>query len=274
MNVPGIPRVIGIHGAPRSGTSWLGQLFNSNEHVAYRYQPLFSHAFKNRLDEHSGPPEVSRFFSDLLHTKDDFVLQRGDSSLPGYELAFEKKTITHLVYKEVRYHHLIAHILDVEPTFMAIGLIRNPCAVIYSWTRAPREYDRTWRLEDEWRQAPHKNDNHPENWYGFERWRELALLFHDLQQRHPDRFHVIRYEDLVATPERALRQLYKVHDLPWTMQTQRFLEQSRRRDDGSAYGVYRNASADQEIWRGLLDEKIVASIETELGDSPLNRYLR
>lgn len=266
--------IIGVHGAPRSGTSWLGQLFNSSECVAYRYQPLFSYAFKNRLDTCSSAPEVSGFFSDLLRTEDDFIMQRGNSSLTGYELTFFKEAITHLVYKEVRYHHLIAHLLDLEPTFMAVGLIRNPCAVIYSWTKASREYNHAWQLNDEWRQAPHKNGDHPENWYGFERWRELALLFHHLQEKYPGRFHIVRYEDLVAAPEYTLRLLYDLHDLAWTAQTKRFLQQTRARNDGNAYGVFRDASTFVESWRDQLDENIIAAIHDELKGNPLSRYLQ
>lgn len=51
---------IAIFGVPRSGTSWLGQLFNSSERVAYRYQPLFSYAFKGRLNENSTLDEIWR----------------------------------------------------------------------------------------------------------------------------------------------------------------------------------------------------------------------
>ena len=83
-------RIVAIHGAPRSGTSWLGQLFNSSENVAYRYQPLFSYAFKQRLTSTSTRREIELFFDDLLFTEDDFVLQRGAASLAGYSLEFEK----------------------------------------------------------------------------------------------------------------------------------------------------------------------------------------
>ena len=34
---------VAIFGVPRSGTSWLGQIFNSSPMVAYRFQPLFSY---------------------------------------------------------------------------------------------------------------------------------------------------------------------------------------------------------------------------------------
>src|SRR5690242_11259495 len=91
MSASAIHRIVGVHGAPRSGTSWLGQLFNSNEHVAYRYQPMFSYAFKGRLDRTAASSDINSFFDDLLETADDFVLQRGDSSVAGYELTFPKR---------------------------------------------------------------------------------------------------------------------------------------------------------------------------------------
>lgn len=273
MSIPGIHRIIAVHGAPRSGTSWLGQLFNSSEHVAYRYQPMFSHAFKNRLNVSSSASDVSSFFSDLLSTEDDFVLQRGRSSLAGYELTFHKEDITHLAYKEVRYHELIPHILALEPTYAVIGLIRNPCAVIHSWTNAPREYDRAWNLAEEWRDAHQKNGNHPENWYGFKRWKELALLFHSLRERYPDRFHIIRYEDLSAEPECTVRRLYELNGIPWTFQTRDFLQQTRSRSDREAYGVFRNAVTCREDWRGRLDDGIATAIHDELKGGPLSRYL-
>ena len=53
--------VAGIHGAPRSGTTWLGQLFNSHPAVKYCYQPFFSHAFRGRADLSTIPDMVATF---------------------------------------------------------------------------------------------------------------------------------------------------------------------------------------------------------------------
>ena len=44
---------VAIHGVPRSGTTWLGSIFDSSPNVIYRNQPLFSYAFKSYLSEHS-----------------------------------------------------------------------------------------------------------------------------------------------------------------------------------------------------------------------------
>ena len=147
---PILPRYVSIHGVPRSGTSWLGQLFNSSEHVAYRYQPLFSYAFHGAIDGNSDRGAIDSFIGALIETDDDFVLQRGKASL-GYTLEFPKQEVSHLVYKEVRHHEILANLLAVCPHAMGIGIIRNPCAVINSWSRAPREFDSAWDLRQEWR---------------------------------------------------------------------------------------------------------------------------
>ena len=42
---------IAIHSVPRSGSSWLGQILNSSLKVCFRFQPLFSYAFKDYLNE-------------------------------------------------------------------------------------------------------------------------------------------------------------------------------------------------------------------------------
>src|SRR5690606_19342501 len=162
----GAPRIVAIHGAPRSGTSWLGQLFNSSEFVAYRYQPLFAHAFRGRISTSSTGEELRTFFRDLLATTDNFVLQRGAAALAGYELEFPKGLATHLVYKEVRFHDLLDVLLGLLPDLHLVALIRDPRDVIASWVAAPREFRPEWSVEDEWFEASSKNAGLGENWYG------------------------------------------------------------------------------------------------------------
>jgi len=266
-------QVVAIHGAPRSGTSWLGQLFNSSEHVAYRYQPIFSYAFKDRLTSSSNETQIEYFFDDLLQTEDDFVLQRGDASLPGYTLDFPKTNVTHLVYKEVRYHQLIGNLLDCFPRLRLVALIRDPRAVISSWLRAPREFEPSWRAIDEWRYAPGKNGGHPENWYGFERWKELAHLFLDLRKRHPSRVYIVRYEALAAAPIETLSRLFDLCGLPITSQVRNFVCETTKRDDNHPYGVFRSRTASGVPPRPLLDSRIVQAIQADLKGTVLQQYM-
>ncbi|MFN3875509.1 MAG: sulfotransferase, partial [Flavobacteriales bacterium] len=141
---------IAIHGAPRSGTSWLGEIFKSSPKVAYRYQPLFSYAFKGRLSPASTAEEIEAFYRDLWATDDPFVLQRDPRIHPDHPQAAPAADATHLVYKEVRYHHIVHNLLDRSPITRLVAIIRDPRAVIDSWMRAPSEFKAGWDIMREW----------------------------------------------------------------------------------------------------------------------------
>ena len=263
---------VAIHGAPRSGTSWLGQLFNSCPTVAYRYQPFFSHAFRGRIGEASDAGAIGAFFSDLVDTTDDFVLQQGAGSLAAAPPAFDKVRPTHLVYKEVRFHQLLPILLERMPALRAIGIVRDPRSVIASWTNAPREFDPAWSIEAEWRSALKKNAGLDENWYGYDRWKQLAQLFQRLHGQHPARLHLVRYEDLVASTEQVVEELFHFVGLEMGRQTRAFLDESRSRDDGDPYGVFRR-HAGSRPGIGDIPARIARQIEDDLRGTALARYL-
>lgn len=263
--------IVGIHGAPRSGTSWLGQVFNSQPHVAYRYQPFFSYAFRGRIDLNSNAEDVGRCFADLLSTKDEFVTQTGAARLARNEPEFQKLEPTCLVYKEVRFHHLIEHIMKLAPKTRFVGIVRDPRAVLASWFAAPREFTPGWSPEAEWREARKKNLDLEENWYGYIRWKQLAALFVDLSSRHADRFRLVRYEDLVASPASTIKALFQFCELPCTEQTLDFIEKSTTQDDGDTYGVYRHHG--KPLASRPLPSDIAAEIERDLAETALERFL-
>jgi hypothetical protein len=262
--------IVGIHGAPRSGTSWFGQLFNSHPAVAYRYQPFFSHAFRNRINDASRAEAIRRVFGELLTTSDAFVNQTGSSRLARDLPDFEKTPPTHLVYKEVRFHHLVEHLINSVSEMKCIGIVRDPRAVLASWFQAPKEFREEWTPEEEWRHASRKNCGSAENWYGFERWKELSCLFLDLSHRYPDRFRLVRYEELVEAPERTVTAVFEFCGLACTKQTARFIEESTTRDDGDPYGVFRRLGPKPPA---QLPDGISELIEQELSGGKLSRFL-
>lgn len=267
VNEPGI---VAIHGAPRSGTSWLGQLFNSSPVVAYRYQPFFSYAFRGRVDELTPPKELDRFFLDLFASRDEFVLQQGAARLARDELDFPKSEPTHLVYKEVRFHHLLPHLLASAPYLKLIGLIRDPRSVLASWFKAPREFDPTWSMDEEWRHARLKNNGRIENWYGFERWKQLATLLLDMAHRYPDRCRIVRYEQLVDATKPTLDELFDFCGIRENGQTDSFISESTSRDDGDPYGVYRRAGT---ATQAFITSEIEQAIEREISGTRLEQFL-
>lgn len=263
--------IVAIHGAPRSGTSWLGQIFNSAPDVAYRYQPFFSYAFRGRIGENATKDELEAFFSDLMSSQDDFLLQSGSASLANKNPTFQKSSASHLVYKEVRFHHFLPHLMRLSPQLKAIGVVRDPRSVLASWFQAPREFDSAWSRQREWRHARLKNNGLAENWYGFERWKELCALFLHLSGQYPERFRIVQYEHLVETTKIAVEELFGFCGIAGNEQTDRFVQESTSRDDGDPYGVYR-----KKVKRGIetkLDPGIEREVVGELRNTALERFL-
>lgn len=269
MTIP--DNIVAIHGAPRSGTSWLGQLFNSSPDVAYRYQPFFSHAFRGRVDKNSTLDELARFFTELLASEDEFVLQKGAARLARNGPVFRKSVSSHLIYKEVRFHHLLPHLLASVPGLKVIGLVRDPRSVLASWFKAPREFDAAWSIAAEWRQATRKNQGLEENWYGFERWKELATLLLELVDRYPKQCRIVRYEQLVEAPESTLDQLFAFCGIQDNAQTNGFIAESTSCDDGDPYGVYRSSGSASQA---PLPNAMECAIERELAGTRLSQFLK
>ena len=267
---------LAIHSVPRSGSTWLGQIFNSNPNVAYRYQPLFSFAFKDRLNEYSSPEEIETFFGDILLSRDEFLLQTGKKKLASSYPVFQKnENPTHIIYKEVRYHHIIQNLLNMDETIRVIGLVRNPMGVLNSWFNSPREFrwDLGWDPLIEWREAPLKNQNRKEDFFGFEKWKEVALMFLRLKEDFPERFYLLKYDELLKNPIGITRKLFSFAGLELTPVTEKFLLESRMKDDHENYGVYKSHKADVH-WKKTLDSRIVESIHTDLKNTILEQFIQ
>lgn len=265
---------VAVHSAPRSGSSWLGQILDSAPEVTYAFQPLFSYAFKGALTPTSSRADVERFFAAIAATDDPFVRQveqRARGVYPRFTTDREPRVVA---YKEVRYHEVLPRLLAVDPDLRGVALIRDPRAVIHSWASAPREFRRDlgWEIAAEWRHARSKNQGRPEEWFGFERWVASSRLFLDLAERHPQRFLIVRYGDLVERTEDVVGRVFAHCGLAVGPPTRAFLDASRSRTVDDPYAVFRS-SVDRDAWRGRLPDAIARSIEEELAGTPLERFL-
>jgi len=264
---------VAVHGVPRSGTTWVGEILNSSPNVIYKYQPLFAYALKGFLTPNSTPAEIDAFFSRLVTTQDEFMDQvaaREAGKLPS----FTKSTPTHVVYKEVRYHGILTNLLQRAPDVRLIAVIRNPLATLNSWLRAPREFrqDLGWSVAAEWRAAPSKNLDRPEEYNGYERWKEATRLFLRLEAQFPDRVHLLRYSALVNNTSVEVERLFTFCGLSVTEQTLAFLTASTTQMVGDAYAVYRSQQTDDR-WRTELDPEIVAAVCDDLKTDQLSIFL-
>ncbi|MEZ4771117.1 MAG: sulfotransferase [Caldilineales bacterium] len=268
-------RVVSIHGVPRSGTSWLGQIFDSHPDVAYRHQPLFAYRFKDRLTLQSTAADVRRFLDELYAVSDDeFILDinRRTAASQFWQSAVKTDTSGHLVMKMVRYHHLLPLFFETIDSVKIIGIVRHPCAVINSWLTAPKEFRPGWDAQEEWRLAPKKNAGRIEEFNGFEKWKEVARKFLRFEQAYPDSFSIVQYERLVSAPEDEAARLFSFAGLAMQQQTLDFIRYSHSKNDPDPYAVVKDPGSYRR-WETTLDPTIASEIIRETQGTELERFL-
>ena len=240
------PLQVAVFGCPRSGTSWLGQLFNAHEAVAYRYQPLFSYEFKDWFGRHGlSPAALSAFGEALLAARSAFVLQ--DLQPPKLPMP------SHLVWKEVRYHHLIPALAAMRPMHRIVYLHRAPVQVINSWFQAPKEFRPGQDIHEEWQFAPSKNVD-PSEYNGLAKWKESMGLALAVQAAWPDRICLVSYERLRADPAGQLARLFAQVGLPPSAQVQEFVQASTGRHEDDAYSVFRTRELPMRLPADIRDQ--------------------
>jgi hypothetical protein len=229
---------------------------------------LFSYAFKDYLSNSSSRTEIENFYKALESTDDAFLLQvssRDSGKLPR----FEKEEVTHVGYKEVRYHHILPNMLRRATDVKFVLIQRNPFSVINSWLNAPREFrsDLGWSRLEEWRYALKKNLNRPEEYNGYEKWKEASLLFHYLAKQYPDRVLLLRYDALLDNPIEMSQSSFEFLNLEYTEQTENYLTQNKKSDD-DAYSVVRSGQTD-ERWKVELEPGIIDAIRVDIAGTVL-----
>lgn len=264
---------IAIHSVPRSGSTWLGNIFNSHPGVVFKYQPLFSYAFKDYLTEDSDNKTINSFFKKIANTKDGFMDQ-GDEKSRGIIPKFIKNGYpSHICYKEVRYHNILENMLQRSHDIKFIFLIRNPLAVLYSWKNAPKEFraEKGWDFNEEWQYAPSKNLDLPEEYNGFEKWKEASYLFLDLQKRFPDKVLILEYDALLNEMELKIREAFNFVNLEYDLQTVNFLKESISKNIDDSYSVFKIRESDTD-WKNL-PEQIIDYVHNDLKGTSLEKYL-
>ena len=265
---------IAIHGVPRSGTTWIGEIINSSKNVKYAFQPLFSYKYKNYLTKCSNRYEINNFFELLKNElEDSFILQK-DKRENGLLPKFIKSEITHVVYKEVRYHNILFNLARNSPDLKFVFIIRSPFAVINSWLKAPREFrkDLNWSIYEEWRYALKKNLNKVEEFNGFEKWKEATNIFLEIKKQFPDRVYIIEYNKFLENTLKYTTELFSFCELKLESQTMDFISKRSRREEKDAYSVYRIKNNDDK-WKYELDNKIVKEIKSDLFGTSLKKYM-
>ncbi|WP_261130803.1 sulfotransferase [Bacillus sp. Marseille-Q3570] len=267
-------KIVSIHGVPRSGTSWLGQIFNSSTDTRYKFQPLFSYTFKDAINVRSSKEEISTFYRELYQTNDDFLDQTKQIE-KGYYPNFNKTDDSPrtLVTKMVRYHYMIPKLLKEVEEIKIIAIIRNPFAVLSSWKSAPKEFPPGLNFQEEWRYAQNRNFFKPEEYFGFEKWKEATKLFLWAKEKYPEKIMIVKYEDLVKSTIDTTKKMFEFCSLDTEPQTLEFISESKSKKDNDPYSVYKK-DINLEKWKQNLSQSIVDAMYQELVNTDFEQFIR
>lgn len=265
-----IEKVIYIGGVARSGTSWIGQIFNSSPIVNYKFQPLFSYEFRDKINEDSSTEEYQLFFEELYKNNSDFLTQIDKVEKNVYP-KFSKENESILVFKENRFQSIIEPIMRKCDNVTFIGVIRNPCATLYSWSQNEKEFPKGSDILKEWRFANCKNKGN-EDYFGYYKWKEVANSYLDLKQVYNDRVILIHYDDFINGTEEKVKVIFDKLEIPYTDQSKKFLVKSGKGKDENYYSVFKGKS-NRDKWMAEFPLYIQNQIKADLNGTRLEKYL-
>jgi hypothetical protein len=266
-----IKNIIWLTGMPRSGTTWLSQIFASHPDIRVKFCPLFSYSFKNALDETATGDEWQELFSKVFVTEDEYMDQqhlRKQGLVPEF---IKNKNPNVLLIKSNRFHHLTEGILQKCANVRFVSIIRHPCAAIHSWLSNPLEFPDGQDPKKQWRSGSCRKTSAGEFW-GFEDWKKVASLHLRLTQKWPNRFFMERHENLLKAPLEKSRALFDKLGLEMPEATTDFIVASQSRHDTHRRSVYKDPSR-LTNWRTGLNKDIANQIYQELKDTELAVFL-
>ena len=265
--------IISIHSAPRSGSTWLETIFEAHPNVITKYQPLFCYDFKNCINKNSVKEDFDNFINCIMKSNNEFMNRSGvyHTGNSNHIPKFKKDDITTLVMKHVHSHHLIETFIKLCPNIKIIGLIRNPCATINSFVNNPREYDDT-NNPDEWLNGNNKNMSE-HDYFGYQKWKEVIDIFHNIQNKYPDNIYIVQYEKLVFNSKEEIPKLFAFANLIVTESVYQFINESHNSEyiNDHCTSVYKDTSVTDK-WKDKLDINIQNTIINDIKNTVYEQY--
>lgn len=257
---------------PRSGTSWLSQIFDSHPDVRFRLSPLFSYEFKNQLKENSTKDAWEAILHGAYESSNEFMDQTRRRTSGEYPVfASKNDQPSRLVVKDTRFHNLTRHALNLLPKLAVVAIIRHPCGAIHSWLTSRGEFPAEADPMLEWRSGSCRKSGYGEFW-GFEDWKLVTTEHLALAEQFPDRVLIQRYEDLVAEPVTQVERLFSFAGLQLESQVLEFLAASQSQHIATDYAVFKDPSVSHR-WMAELQPIIRDQIVSELRGTKLERFL-
>ncbi|SLN53509.1 Sulfotransferase domain protein [Roseovarius litorisediminis] len=259
-------------GMPRSGTTWLSQIFESAPDFLVRLSPPYAYDFRGRLTETSGLADWQEVLQGVISSQDKFVTQNWRRET-GELVSFEKKPeqVTRLAVKDTRFHGLYQSAMSVLPKAKIIYIVRHPAAALWSW-RNCKEFPSGADFRQEWRNAPCRKQEGPQEYWGFNDWVRLTTEYIQLAKEDPVRYQVIRYEDLIADACAVTQGMLTFCGSKLSDPTIEFIKKSQTKFDPRPYSVFKGKVRDDQ-WREHFPPDILAEIQMALNGTKLEAFL-
>jgi hypothetical protein len=257
-------------GMPRSGTTWLSQIFEHSPEVVMRLSPNYSYPLKNSLDAGSTYADWKAHLTAALNSDDAFMTQNWRRDKGELEWIAKDEHVRQLMIKDTRFQELYLRGMHLLPSAMCLFIVRHPCGHLNSW-RKSKEFPPDAEFGAHWRSGACRKIDGPGEYWGFEDWKQLARQFLERESREPQRFRVFRYEDLVSRPLETTEMLFQFAGLPLSPEVTEFLERSQARHDENVFSVFR-APTVAESWRREFPSDIACEIMAELKGTDLERF--
>jgi len=265
-------KVSWISGMPRSGSTWLSQIFASSPDVRLKFCPLFSYNFKNSLNEYSSSEDWKNFFLKVYETNSEFLDQqhlRKIGLIPFFKKKKEKPT--NLIIKSNRFHNLTPYILELYVNCKFIHIIRDPSLSVYSWIKNPHEFPSDSNPLLNWRTGKCRKTGPGEFW-GFEDWQKVSLQAIQLSKRYPHRHKIIRYETLLSDTEKYAMELFEFLQINFTKHNKNFIKKSHSHHDSHQNSVYKDPKLINQS-DSFLYQEIKSFCASELKGTDLEQFI-
>ena len=110
-----------------------------------------------------------------------------------------------------------------------------------------------------------------EEFYGYEKRKEIFSLFSDLKDNYPDNFYLLFYDDLLHDVKLKVEKLFKFCELKIQQQALDFIQGSTSIEKEDTYSVFKKKDKDN-AWKLHLNPKIIKEIEQDLQKSNLIEF--
>lgn len=157
------------------------------------------------------------------------------------------------------------------PNLRMVALVRHPCGAIHSWLTTSKEFPSDADPLAEWQTGACRKPGFGEFW-GFDDWMKVTRLHLELQERYPDRFQVVRYEDLVDDTVGQSQAMFRFLGLDYTEPTEKFLAACHAEHRESSYAVFKSPKV-KNRWKTELQKEIRDEILSRVRGTELEQFI-